>query len=51
MRQQRDPITIPICVVEAFAKRGIDPEAKRNRIFEMTGMFPARYSLKKLKTN
>jgi hypothetical protein len=43
MRQQKNPKTTPIYMVEAFAKQGTDSEAKRNHIYEMTGVLPAIY--------
>jgi len=43
MRQQKNPKTAPIYMVEAFAKPGTDSEAKRNRIFEKTEVLPAIY--------
>jgi len=43
MRQQKNPKTAPIYMVEAFAKPGTDSEAKRNRIFEKTVVLPAIY--------
>jgi hypothetical protein len=43
MRQQQNPKVTPFYMVEAFTKPGTDSEAKRNLIFEKTGMIPAVY--------
>jgi hypothetical protein len=43
MRQQQNPRIAPFYMVEAFTKPGTDSEAKRNLIFEKTGMIPAVY--------
>lgn len=46
MRQQhqkKNPKTAPFYMVEAFTKPGTDSEAKRNLIFEKTGMVAAVY--------
>jgi hypothetical protein len=41
MRQEKNPRTAPIYMVEAFAMPGMDSEAKRIRIFEKTVVLPA----------
>src|ERR1041384_2809940 len=43
MRQQQNPKVTPFYMVEAFTKPETDSEAKRNLIFEKTGMIPAVY--------
>lgn len=43
LRQQKDPLTTPIYMLEVFTKRGIDPQRAREYIFKKTGMVPAVY--------
>ena len=42
-QQKKNPKTAPFYMVEAFTKPGTDSEAKRNLIFEKTGMVVAVY--------
>ena len=42
-QQKKNPKTAPFYMVEAFTKPGTDSEAKRNLIFEKTGMVAAVY--------
>jgi hypothetical protein len=43
MHEQQNPKVEPFYMVEVFTKPGTDSEAKRNHIFEKTGMIPAVY--------
>ena len=43
MHEQQNPKVEPFYMVEVFTKPGTDSEAKRNLIFEKTGMIPAVY--------
>jgi hypothetical protein len=43
MHEQQNPKVEPFYMVEVFTKPGTDSEAKRNLIFEKTGMVPAVY--------
>lgn len=42
-RLQKDPDVPPIYMVEVFTKRGVNPEAAKEYIFDKTGMIPAIY--------
>jgi hypothetical protein len=42
-RLARNPEITPIYMVEVFTRKGMNPEAAKNYIFEKTGMVPAIY--------
>ena len=43
IHQQKNSKVVPFYIVEVFTKAGTNSEAKRNLIFEKTGMIPAVY--------
>src|SRR5918911_1108597 len=43
LREQENPNVAPFYMVEVFTKPGTDSEAKRELIFNKTGMIPAIY--------
>jgi hypothetical protein len=43
LREQQNPNVAPFYMVEVFTKPGTNSQAKRNLIFEKTGMVPAIY--------